>query len=287
MPTFETPEPISATIDVVMGDVRIVAGDRTDTAVEVRPTDPSRKNDVTAAELTRVEFSDGELLVKTSKRWRHYGPRDGGSVEVVIELPAGSQVQAESAMGDFRGEGRLGECRFRTAMGAIRLDATGPLNAKTATGAVTVDHVAGPAEVATGSGELRIRLVDGAGVFKNSNGGTKIGEIGGDARLSAANGGISVERAHNSVHAKTANGDIRIGEVARGTVTLGVSVGELEIGIREGTAAYLDLDATAGRVHNALDSADAPAESEETVEVRARTVAGDIVVRRSSFVADE
>ncbi|MEV0056830.1 DUF4097 family beta strand repeat-containing protein [Saccharopolyspora shandongensis] len=284
MPTFETPEPISATIDVVLGDVRIVAADRADTVVDVRPTDPSRKADVKAAELTRIEFSDGELLVKAEKRWRHYGPRDGGSVEVLIELPTGSRVRGESAQGDFRGEGRLGECRFRTSVGAIRLDATGPLNAKTATGAVAVDHVAGAVEAATGSGELRIKRVDGAGVFKNSNGETRIGEIGGEARLSAANGSITVEKARDSVRAKAANGDIRIGEVARGTVALDVSVGELEVGIREGTAAYLDLNTTIGRVHNSLNSVDAPGEAEETVEVRASTVSGDIIVRHSSLV---
>jgi hypothetical protein len=48
-------------------------------------------------------------------------------------------------------------------------------------------------------------------------------------------------------------------------------------------AAVLDRDvsSTAGRVHSALDAADAPEPSAETVEVRARTMAGDVVVRRS------
>ncbi|MGW3471832.1 DUF4097 family beta strand repeat-containing protein [Saccharopolyspora sp. NPDC000995] len=287
MPTFDTPEPISATVDVVLGDVRIVAGDRADTVVEVRPTDASRKADVKAAELTRVEFSNGELVVKTSKRWRHYGNRDGGSVDVVIELPAGSKVEGTSALGDFRSEGRLGKCRFRASMGSIRLDTTGPLNVKTGTGSVAVERVDGPAEAATGSGELRIGKVDGTGVLKNSNGDTRIGEISGDVRLNSANGGISVGRAHASVDAKTANGDIRIHEVARGTVALATAVGELEIGIREGTAAYLDLNSMAGRVSNSLDAAQAPGDSEETVEVSARTMTGGIVVRRSWDVDDE
>jgi hypothetical protein len=33
-------------------------------------------------------------------------------------------------------------------------------------------------------------------------------------------------------------------------------------------------------VHNSLDAADAPGSSAQTVEVRARTSAGDVVVRR-------
>jgi hypothetical protein len=35
-----------------------------------------------------------------------------------------------------------------------------------------------------------------------------------------------------------------------------------------------------GRVHNHLDAADGPEPADETVEVRARTSYGDIVIRR-------
>ena len=66
----------------------------------------------------------------------------------------------------------------------------------------------------------------------------------------------------------------------RGSVVLETKLGDLEVGIREGTAAWLDVRAAAGRVHNALEAADAPEPSAETVEVRARTTAGDVVIRR-------
>jgi hypothetical protein len=57
--------------------------------------------------------------------------------------------------------------------------------------------------------------------------------------------------------------------------------GDVDVGIREGTAAWLDVDARAGRVHNALAVADAPAATDEKVEVRARTTVGDIAIRRA------
>ena len=66
----------------------------------------------------------------------------------------------------------------------------------------------------------------------------------------------------------------------RGSVVLETQIGDLEVGIREGTAAWLDVSARAGKVHNALDAADAPEASAETVEVRARTSVGDVVIRR-------
>ena len=57
MPVFATPEPISVTIELNMGDTRIIASDRTDTLVEVSPRDDSKASDVRAAEQTRVEYS--------------------------------------------------------------------------------------------------------------------------------------------------------------------------------------------------------------------------------------
>ena len=77
-----------------------------------------------------------------------------------------------------------------------------------------------------------------------------------------------------------ADGDVRVGEVVRGTVVLETKVGDLEVGIREGTAAWLDVSAMAGKVHNALDAVGVPEPSAETVDVRARTSFGDVVIRR-------
>jgi hypothetical protein len=50
MPTFATPEPISATVEVVSGAVHVSASDRDDTVVEVAPRDPGRPSDVRVAE---------------------------------------------------------------------------------------------------------------------------------------------------------------------------------------------------------------------------------------------
>jgi DUF4097 and DUF4098 domain-containing protein YvlB len=100
-------------------------------------------------------------------------------------------------------------------------------------------------------------------------------------RVRTANGDISVERAGGGVEAKTANGSIRLGEVARGSVVLETAMGDLEVGIAEGTAAWLEVNTGFGHVRNLLDEAARPTESDETVEVRGRTSYGDITIRRS------
>jgi DUF4097 and DUF4098 domain-containing protein YvlB len=281
MPTFATPEPIDVTIEIV-GDVRITASDRTDTVVAVRPNNPSRAGDVRAAEQTTVELAGGRLLVKTPRNWRHYTPFGAyESVDVTVELPTGSAVVAESGMGKITTDGELGTCRIKTAMGNIRLDQTGQLRAVTSHGDLAVDRVEGDAELTTGSGDISVEQIDGAAVVRNSNGDTSIGVVTGDLRVKAANGDITVDRADASATAKTANGDVRIAEVVQGTVVHETAAGEVEVGVREGAAAWLDAHTRFGTVRNGLDDADGPGSSASTVEVRARSSAGDIVIRRA------
>jgi hypothetical protein len=279
MPAFDSPEPITATIEVSIGDVGMSAGDRRDTTVEVRPSDPSNAEDRDAAEATRVEYANGKLLVRTPKQrsWHRGG---AASVDITVEVPAGSYVRGTAGSADFRCDGRLGDCRIRTGIGHIRVDEADTLNLKSGTGDISVDRVTGHAEVTTGSGEVRLREVDRGAVVKNSNGDTWIGAAAGDLRLRAANGSIAVDRAEAGVGATSANGDVRVGDVVRGTIALETRVGDVEVGIREGSAAWLDVRATAGKVHNALQPADAPAPDADKVEVRARTAIGDVVIRR-------
>jgi len=148
VPTFHTPEPISATISLIMGHARVTADDRDDTVVVVQPSNRSNESDVKAAERTRVEYSQGALVVKTIKQWATaLSVGHGGSVDVIIDLPAGSRVEGEGPMVDFECVGRLGNCTLRNATGHILLDQTGPLHISTGTGTTTVGHVVGRAEV--------------------------------------------------------------------------------------------------------------------------------------------
>ncbi len=279
MPTFDTPEPITATIDVATGDVRISAGDRATTVVDVQPSDASSDEDLKLAEQTRVEFANERLLVKTPKL-RSWLSKRGPSVDVTIELPAGSHVHGALGLGDVHCDGRLGDCRIKTGLGDIRLEQADTLDLRTGAGDITVDRATGRAEVTAGSGDVRLGELERSAVIKNSNGDTWVGVAHDDLRLNAANGSIAVDLAHAGVGAKSANGDVRLGEVMRGSVVLETKIGDLEVGIREGTAAWLDVSSQFGRVHNALDAADAPDAAAETVEVRARTSVGGVIVRR-------
>jgi DUF4097 and DUF4098 domain-containing protein YvlB len=281
MPKYETPEAISVTLELGVGDVRITASDRTDTIVEIRPSDADDESDVKAAQQVRVDYANGKLQVTGPKARAFDFSRKTRSVDVTIELPSGSAVSAEMQVGDYRSAGRLGECGFKTSVGNVRLGRTGPLRLHTSTGQVSVDAIAGDTEISTGSGKVQIGEVEGSAVVKNSNGDTTIGAVTGDVRVRAANGDISVDRAGAGVDAKSSNGNIRLGEVARGSVVLETSLGDLEVGVAAGTAAWLQVNTAFGHVRNLLEGASQPDESDETVEVRGRTSYGDITIRRS------
>jgi hypothetical protein len=280
MPSFDTPAPISVTAHVEAGSIQFTAGDRPDTVVEVRPRDPKRDQDVRATGQTEVAYANGTLTVRTPK-----GPLLGlgrtGTVDVTVELPAGSRLEVTGAWAQVLGEGRLGEVRVKTSSGDVRFDTTGPLNLTAAHGSITVDRVEGPAEITTSSGSLRVGVVDGPVVLKNTHGTTTVGAATGELRVSGANGDIEIRRAEDSVTATTAHGTLRVGEVARGTVQLETSYGAIEVGVREGVAAWLDVSSGSGQVRNALTASGAPGEVEDTVKVRARTRYGNIDVRRA------
>ncbi|GGU87686.1 hypothetical protein GCM10010211_62300 [Streptomyces albospinus] len=279
MPSFDTPEPIAATVHVEAGSIQFTAGDRLDTVVEVRPRDPKQDRDVRSAEQTEVTYASGTLTVRTPKLRNSL--RRPGTVDVTVELPAGSRIDMTGAWAQVLGEGRLGEVRVKTSAGDVRLDTTGPLYLTASHGSITVDRVEGTAEITTSTGSLRVGLIDGSAVLKNSHGTTTVGAVTGELRVSNANGDIDIRRAESSVAATTAHGTVRVADVARGTVQLETSYGAIEVGIREGTAAWLDVSSRSGQVRNTLTASESPDTAEDTVEVRARTRYGNIDVLRA------
>ena len=240
MSTFDTPRPISVMVDIVLGDIRFIAGGRTDTVVEVHPIDPSRKLDIEAAEQVRIEFTAGQLVVRHPKR-RTAFTRKYGSVKVLVELPAGSDVQGDTAEGEYLVQGVVGSCRLKNAIGDIRIGQATDVRLKTTGGKVIVDHVTGQADV-SGNGDIRIGRIDGGAVVKSTG------------------------------------GDICVGEIGGGPVDLHAATGKLEIGVPQGTAVRLDAHASTGRVHNYLEALGAPGEPGQTVDLRARCNGGDIIV---------
>lgn len=262
MATFDTPQPITATVQISAGSVRLVASDRDDTVVEVRPRDEARSHDVKAAEQVRVDFNNGTLAVASDRGFSF--PRRG-AVVVDIALPSGSRLHASAASASITADGHYGDCKFVSASGDLVVGSVvGNLKADTASGGISVADINGSASVSTASGDATI------------------GDLGGDVKFRAASGSLTVRRLHGNLNAQTASGEVTVATAVNGGVSVQTSSGEVVVGIAEGTAAQLDLRTGSGEVRNLLTPSDGPADGDETLIVHARTGSGDVVVQRAT-----
>ncbi|WP_280234386.1 hypothetical protein [Nocardia cyriacigeorgica] len=166
MTTFQTPEPIAITVDVLCGDITVHASDRTDTVVEIRPTDAAKKDDVRAAEQIRVDLVAGKLTVTSPRGWHNYTPfgAKSGSIVVTIEAPTGSRLDADIAAGRLLGTGELGQCDLKTSAGDITVERPrGSVTAKTDMGSIRIGEAArGVLNLETSMGNLEVGIRPGS-----------------------------------------------------------------------------------------------------------------------------
>ncbi|MFI5896674.1 DUF4097 family beta strand repeat-containing protein [Actinoplanes sp. NPDC051513] len=216
MQKFDTPAPITAVLDIPAGRVQLIAGDRADTAVEVRPTDASKGRDVQVAAQTTVEYADGVLRIRTSEPANKLIGHSG-SVEVTVELPAGSRVEGRSAAAELRGVGRLGEVAFDGAYREIKIDEAASLRLAAIDGDVEVGRLGGSAEISTARGDIRIaEAVGGTVVLTTQSGDISVDAANGvSAALDAGTGYGRVSNALKNdgavelgIRATTSHGDI-------------------------------------------------------------------------------
>ncbi|MFB7863826.1 DUF4097 family beta strand repeat-containing protein [Streptomyces sp. NPDC056069] len=212
MQKFDTPAPITTALDLPAGRFTLVASDRSDTTVEVLPADASKGRDVKAAEQVEVRYADGELRIE-APGWERRILGNSGSVQVTVQLPAGSRVAVKAAAAELRGEGRLGDVEFESAQATVTLDETAGARVTVQAGDITVGRLGGSAEISTQAGDLRVD-----------------------------------EAVAGTVTLRTTKGDITVG-AARGvsaTLDAGTSYGRIQNALRnsEGAGAALNISAT-------------------------------------------
>src|SRR5581483_5517590 len=173
-----------------------------------------------------------------------------------IRCPAGSSVTAKTKSADV------------TARGTI-----GGLDVRTASGDVEAVDVAGSVNVKSASGDIRIHTVGG---------GLNVQTASGDVEIGAVRGPANVQTASGDVHAMVVSGDLELGAVVRGQVNAQSVSGDVTVGVRRGSTAYLDCNTLSGDTSSDLDlQGDAPADGGPLVEVRVKTVSGDIRITRA------
>jgi DUF4097 and DUF4098 domain-containing protein YvlB len=192
----------------------------------------------------RIELRGNEVVVEMDRKKLFGFGRDH---QIGITAPHGARVDVKTASADVEGRGRFA---------VVEVDS--------ASGDVSFDNVGDRLDVNTASGDVR---VDAAG---------------GDVRVLSASGDVTVGEAERDVRARTASGDVEIRSAAGGKIDVQSASGDVEVGIRRGSKVWIDASTMSGDTTSELELSDAPSQSDgRLVELRARTMSGDITVRRA------
>ncbi|MFD7497517.1 DUF4097 family beta strand repeat-containing protein [Streptomyces sp. NPDC059832] len=208
MQKFATPAAVQAVLDVPAGRIQVIAADRTDTTVEVRPTNHAKSHDVKTAEQTEVTYADGVLRIQAPEaKNRILG--NSGSVDVTIQLPVGSRVEAKAAAAEFRGVGRLGDVAFDGGYGSVRLDEAASARLTGLDAHITVGRLNGPGEISTQRGDVNItEVVRGTLTLNTQQGDITVGAAHGVSAVLDA--GTGHGRIHNALKNTDGTPDLTI-----------------------------------------------------------------------------
>jgi DUF4097 and DUF4098 domain-containing protein YvlB len=98
---------------------------------------------------------------------------------------------------------------------------------------------------------------------------------------------VVVTEAWDNLNVNTVSGDQELAAVYQGNVAAHSVSGDVHVGVRRGSKVFLDCNTVSGDTRSELDMLpDAPSGDGPLVELRAKTVSGDIVITRASAPAD-
>ena len=191
-----------------------------------------------------VEQRGDEIVVIARQRGGSFLGR-GQELDIHVSAPFDSRLTTKLGSADVRVLGRIGESMLRSGSGDVSIE----------------DASAG-VSVETGSGDVRIQTSNGA------------------LQVKSGSGDLTVDEAHHDVLLSTASGDLVVGEVHRGQLTAKNVSGDVRVGIPAGIPVWTDVTTMTGSVRSNLDGAGEPSEGQDYIELRAKTVSGDIILEQ-------
>jgi DUF4097 and DUF4098 domain-containing protein YvlB len=270
--TFETPGHVALRVEIPAGSLTVETWSEPRVEVVVVPGRDDDRS-LRAAEATSVTASARagrhEVGVRAPKREGRLsiGLGRGPELAVTVRCPEGSDVDHTTHSADLEARGTLGALTVASASGDSRVEDVKSLALTTASGDLTAGAVTGSLTVKSASGDVDVRSVGGTGT---------VNTVSGDVRLGQTGAGVKV----NSV-----SGDVEL-EAAGGSVAVGSVSGDVEVAALPGLVLWIDAQSVSGDMRSELEVGDEPAGGAEVpVDLRVRTVSGDVRLSRSRAVA--
>jgi DUF4097 and DUF4098 domain-containing protein YvlB len=263
--SFQVTAPLLVTVICPAGDVvaDTVDGDTADVEITALRNDEATREAIENA-VVELRRDGHELVVEVPKRNGSFFGREA-RIRVAIRVPHGSDLSFRTASADVAGNGTFGEVRGKTASGDLTLRTAATLRVESASGDVRAEEVTGDAEVKTASGDVNL------------------GHVGGTVSASVVSGDLRIRAAANGVSAGAVSGDIDLDAVERGDIEVRTVSGDVTVGVRAGARVHVDVTTVSGDLRSDVALDDAPGEGGDDgplVDIRGRTVSGDLRVRR-------
>ena len=217
----------------------------------------------------RVELQGNHLIVDVPNKrggfnWGIMFGRQGISCR--IRCPQSSALTVKTKSADVVARGTLGSLNVTGASGdieAIRVE--GGVNVRSASGDIRIEEARASVNIQTASGDVELESVRGP------------------ANVASASGDVVIGEAYDNVNVNTVSGDQEHGAVMRGEVHAQSVSGDVTVAVRRGSKVYLDCNTVSGDTSSELELlGDEPTGDGPLVEVRAKTVSGDIRITRAA-----
>jgi DUF4097 and DUF4098 domain-containing protein YvlB len=266
---FHTPRPVSLYVENGSGTVSVQATETEESTVTVTGRD---------AEDVRVTEEDGHLSVVAPHRRAGFFTGDS-SLHMRLVVPTGSELMVRTGSADVTVDGSVGAAQVKSGSGSVRLDRlTAPTQVETGSGDVTIEAAHAELRVKSGSGDVSVARTESAVAVSTGSGSVRLGTTSGPAVVKTGSGDFRVVDAGGDVSMSTGSGDLLVEAAHRGRFTVKGASGDVQIGIPAGIPVWTDISTLSGRIRSDLDGAGEPAPGADHIEVRAKTVSGDVVL---------
>lgn len=265
--SFETHGPTSLYVELGSGNLDVRAGDTTETTVSVDGKD--------AEETTVEQRGDQIVVIAPSRKTGFFG--GSNELNVRVSLPVDSGLATKTGSADVVVTGRLGKTRLKSGSGDVNLEALGAeALIETGSGDIEIDSVVGELRVKSGSGDIEIDRLGAAASISTGSGDVDLGITDREVAVKSGSGDLRVKEARTDVALTTASGDLYVGVIHRGSLLAKNVSGDIRVGVPSSIPVWTDISCVTGTVSSTLEGAGKPEEGQDFIEVRAKTVSGDI-----------
>jgi DUF4097 and DUF4098 domain-containing protein YvlB len=267
---FETNRPVRLFAEIGKGSVTVAATDTTETHVEVTGRD---------AEQVLVRQEGDQITVVGPKQRGVISFGNSNGIDVVVTLPAHSDVAVRTGSADVTITGTVATAQLKSGSGDLELDtAEGPLVLETGSGDVRVEQARAELRAKSGSGDVLVVEATGTLAVSTGSGDVQLWTTHGPAVVKTGSGDLKVGDARTDLSFSTGSGDLVVRTAQRGRLTAKCASGDVHVGVRSGVPVWTEISTVSGEIRSNLQGAGEPQDGADHLELRARTVSGDVVL---------